>query len=818
MDSLGLELYKVRKKDGQWANESVSSIRRDWRQLYPTNKATRNRSYNMCMQDMKDIEKKFKKSSFKESEMPFHSLPIMHKIINELAESLIQSPPKCEVKATDATAVTDRKRDMGLLQLRKTYEAGLNRVNYAIGEPPTTLDLKKKGKSNIADFDKLGLDESDQEDLSVFEMYLQRMNYEISAQSVVNNVFKVNKFDELNLREALIDIASTVSVCYDTYVDSITGQFKIDKIEPEYAWGIWGNSYDGHDDAAKGWEKPMTLRSFLGVVGDKFDMRRDFADLVWAINNYNGESFTGFNFGRNEIYDTYGRQGYDDQLKEYGCNKSKLMSVNEAYNYNIYFGKVQWYTLDMVGTGYLVNRKTGEQNVASMSFYNYQVDEKLFTEYEYKSETRWVCYEAIYLAQSMNTQKIYKWGEVYLQQPEGAYDEYCIGTLKYYRLPGLSIAEVAKPYIDLANEVYYKIKWIIDRATPRKRQLVFNEIIAMARALGTDKGSLVGKDGKITNDVTDGLEKVFDYLEDHVEYDIRFYPQVRGVEVPQLPSLKAQDEGMDPLAVAMQLILQWAESMIADKIGLNDLRMGNVQKDREPAKMGQMETSYSLNKTGYISRMIQYVKRDVATACLTYTHDVIKYKQSIACKWLQTIMGEEAFAGLSGIENLAPHRIGIFINDYYTAQRKKDIDQAAGMALQKGENGQVGGITLDQWFAITSMEDYKREMKLLSIFRRKEDKKKRARDLQDQKAKMDHEKQMEQEKQKTEQIKGNLAIEKEKVIAEAQKYVADKNYERGIDVKKMTVESEPDKQANKSEAQKQIIEKKDDLKNQEPFK
>lgn len=816
MDSFGLELYRVRKKDGQWANDMVSSLRRDWRPMYPVDKATRNRSYVLCMQSMKKIEDKFKKSSWKENETPFETLPIMHKIINELAEMLIQGAPKAEVKSTDPTAVTDRQQDMNLLKLRKIYEINKNRVNMAIGEPPATLNLKQKGKSNIEDFDKLGLDDKDSEDLSIFEMYLQRLNYEVSAQAVLNNVFKNNKFDELNLREALIDIAATNSICYDTYVDQLTGEQKIVRIDPEYAYGIWGQSYDGSDDVAKGWEKPMTVRTFLGMVGDKFNMERDWPELIWAINYGNQEKFTGFSFGQYS-YDTYGAQAYSKQLEHFGCNQSKMLPINSAYNYNVFGGKCEWYTTDIVGAPHLVDRITGEWGSTTISFDDYKTDKKLFEKYEYKAETKWKAYNAIYLAQTAVSQKIYKWGEVYLQQRYGAYDDYCIGTLKYYRLPGKTIGEVARQYIDLANEAFYKIKWIVNRALPRKRQLIFNEIIAMARALGTDKNGLVTKDGKVSNDVTDSLEKVFNYLEDHVEYDIRFYPQVRGMEVPQLPSLKAVDEGLDPLSTAMQLIQQWAETQVADKIGLNDLRMSNQIKDRQPGKLEQLETQSSLNKTGYISRLIQYMKRDIATSILGYTHDIIKYKQSLPCKWLQTIIGEEAFYGLQGIENVSPHRMGIFINDYYTAQRKREIDQAAMMALQKGEQGQSGGITLDQWYAITQQEDYKREMKLLSIFIRKEDKKKRARDLQDKQMAMQHEKEMEGMRQQTEQMKGQLALQKEQIIAEAQKYVADKNYQRGVDVKQMTVEAEPSKQSSKAESQKQIIEHKQDVKDQSAY-
>ena len=366
----------------------------------------------------------------------------------------------------------------------------------------------------------------------------------------------------------------------------------------------------------------------------------------------------------------------------------------------------------------------------------------------------------------------------------------------------------------MANEAMYKIKWILSNARPRARQLVFNEIIAMAKALGTEKNSMVTKDGVLDNNPTNLLENVFDYLENKVEYDIRFYPQVRGVDVPQLPSLKSPDEGIDPLSVAIQLIEEWAEAQIFDKIGLNDIRRGILQNQREAVAQSKLKTEYSLNQTGYISRIFQFSKKDIATTIANYTHDVIKYKQSTAAKWLKTMIGDEKYDWLSCIGNIAPHRMGIFMNDYTTEKMKRDVDNMVDLAMGKGQQNQPGGITIVQAFFLKATLDYKNEMRLLEIFQRKNDKRLRREKIEDEQRLHNNVMAQKQADKDLVEREGQLAIEKQKLVLDGVKYTADKGYDGKIDVKGMTNENDDKKTRLKTEQEKELQSHKQSLENQ----
>ena len=127
----------------------------------------------------------------------------------------------------------------------------------------------------------------------------------------------------------------------------------------------------------------------------------------------------------------------------------------------------------------------------------------------------------------------------------------------------------------------------------------------------------------------------------------------------------------DPVAIAMQSVVQWAESQVAAKIGMNPMRFGFNPPSRESFKSEQSSVSGSFNSTGYIYRMIQYMKEQIATSTTMYAQTIIQFKDSIPYKWLKTLVGFEAFDGLALLEEFAAHRVGVFVKDEETKYEKQ---------------------------------------------------------------------------------------------------------------------------------------------------
>jgi hypothetical protein len=241
------------------------------------------------------------------------------------------------------------------------------------------------------------------------------------------------------------------------------------------------------------------------------------------------------------------------------------------------------------------------------------------------------------------------------------------------------------------------------------------------------------------------------------------------------------------------------------------MRVGANPPARESGKTEMNTIEYSINATSYIYRMQQNVKMKTATTILNITQDIIKFKDSIPYKWMLTIMGNETFNGLFNLDDYAAHRFGLFIRDYNATAEKQRITQAADISLAKGE------LSFDQWVMVTQVEDFKMAAKMLSLYKSKKEKRERKQKLQE--LKIAQQTQAEAHKQEMERIvtKGKLDIEKAKQEKEGFIAAAQIQADSRIKVKELTIEGEPDKQAQKAMSSNEINKTKEDLKEQAPF-
>jgi hypothetical protein len=226
MEGLAYELYRdiSTPKDAVWADKSLTIIRRDAVPLVNQVRCRENKRYLDSMQPMEDIRNGFKDKKFKER-LAFDPLGIWEPFKNTLVEDILKNPPRAELKATDPTAITDRKKDISLLKNRKIIEGDISKYQQQIGLPGYKYDYNKF-KGNVEEFDNKGLNENDPEDLTFYEENLQRLNYEIAGQSVLNNVMKMCRFDQDIAMKAVRDILAVKALCIQVYVDKITGELK----------------------------------------------------------------------------------------------------------------------------------------------------------------------------------------------------------------------------------------------------------------------------------------------------------------------------------------------------------------------------------------------------------------------------------------------------------------------------------------------------------------------------------------------------------------------------------------------------------------
>lgn len=805
MDSVSFEIYETLDpalKTPEWADKCITILRRDTRPIVDIVWAKDMKQRLFSKQSMEKVKEAFKDKKFKEK-TDFTPIAFLESMRNSMIEEITKNPPKVELKATDPSAVSDRKKDLTLLQSRKLIQGNISNSQQQIQLPPYKFDYKNY-KGNVEEFDKMGLDENDTDDILFYSEELQRLKYELAGQSCINNIMKINRFDEDTARKMVNDVLALKTICLQAYVDRISGQIKYKYLYPETCYGIFGDSNDGNDDICHGWQDTVTIMEWLRMVGNEFNFDRDWQKLLWAMNYCCGYKYTGFR--RNgTMYDCFGNSEWMGKLGLSGEKKSNVCEWTMAYQYKIYVGYIEWATPEATYTAKL-NRNN--PNFAQNINYSDEIEEKESVKGYYKESNHQIqWYSSYYITTTSISQWVYGFGKVQYQQLHGANDEYASGSLIYYREQGATAVEIAEPFMEIGNMAFYKMAWVIDKAKPEEDVYIYDELLQVAKGLQRKYPQMAnGKAPTLDNIITQSIQ----YQRENF-IRIRTFPQIDGKTIGQLPPLEGKRNGIDTLAVALQSVLQWVEGKIAYEIGWNPMRSGANPPPRESNKteMSVVESSY--NSTGYVYRTIQYLKERVATVTLNFTQDIVKFKDSIPYKWLLKIMGNEEFDALKVLEDFCPHRYGLFFRDYNTDFDKQRLIQAADMALGKMQ------ITLDQWFLVTTAEDPKKAMKLLSLYIRKKLKKDRQQAIEDQNRQHQfnmEEKQadmnLEMERRKTEVMKANIAAQG---TIQAAKVQADSR----VQVKELTLDGEGPKQAAKSTAAKEINQDKEKTKEQKVY-
>ncbi len=707
------------KKNYGWCNSVLTSVRINWQGLKNVVQARSNRAVMYSMQTLQKVKDSFDDEEFK-ANVDFKPIPVLEPIVNSIVEDLTKRPPRAEIKAEDPTAINEKREDLELLKFRSILEGDRSELQGRVGLPPYKIPYEKFN-GNVEEFDKMGLDERDPDDVNFYEQNYQRLWYEIGAQSLINNVLKTNQFDKSTLRKLVKDIFWAKAICTQAYVDQVSGEIKYKYIDPQVCRGIFGESNDGKDDVARGWEEMVTVMEWMQMVGNEFDFVKHWKQLLWAINYCNNQKFTGFIRG-GVSYDCCGDSAFMEQIGCAGVKEPTLLNWTMAYKYKVFVGYAEFRTWEATSTK--LTKKTDPDFLEYVP-YQYQITKKKAKEgYEKTSNLQQQWYSCYFLATSTISQYIYKFQKVYYQQISGVNDEYSNGTLCYYQEEGKSAVEIADVYLQLVNFCYYRMLWIIYKAKPDADEFVWEELTQLASTVKQQFPQAgTNNQAPTIQAVIQGLIK--EMRTKHVR--IRTYPRVEGKTVPNIPTIEKQGTGgIDPIAIAMQAIQTWAEGQVAAKIGVNPMRTGANPPSRESTDSENRTLEASYATTGYFYRMVQYLKEHLAISTMNYATDILQYKDSLPYKWIQRIMGNESFAALKALGKVSAHRYGIYVEDYNHQFERERLIQAADIALQQKT------ITLAQWGVVARNHDNPNlGFKILAHLELKAKKKERAQAIQD---------------------------------------------------------------------------------------
>lgn len=634
----------------------------------------------------------------------------------------------------------------------------------------------KEFHGNVPDFNKMGMDPTDQSEVQFFFDTYYKLNYEGYAQNTVMAYLGVNRAED-DIPRYCNDILSVKDVCKQDFISPATGQIVTKYLQPNQVRAIFGNNRDASDAPVRGWERQVTIQEMINILGNAFNFERDWFYLITAINYGNGQKFDGFtrggkNYISQDLIYPESVANMDQPREERSLSLLDYDSY-DTFNYKVYFGYIEW-EQPCVHTEKR-DKVTGRMFTVSNDF-----EPSLKSKYEKEEWGYFVTKVSNYIATGAFSQKLYNYGNLYMAQTKGDSDEYSIGTISIIREEGLSAMEIAELYVDIANYAYYKMLWAIHRSKPDVWSWAYESLREVAMKMnqsvvsGTNAPQKAGGFGDAINNLIDQFDKKL--------FMLHTMPIVNGQPVGGggLPHQKIPG-ALDALAIQLrEMVVEWAEKQIGDKLGLEGIAAANAPNPRDGLKINQVYLQQSKSAIGYIQRMIDSSFRHTARLYLQYIQDILRFPGTLPYKYLLNLVGDEAVEGLASLgTDAAPHRFAIYATSFSIVPEKQQMLQEAQMAFQKGN------LSFVEYQLIKNIEEPIIAAKISAFFqekaeKRKEDQQKAANDFAMQMKKADQ-----QAKFDLEKMVAQFNLERERVRTNGYIYQADKAYQAKIETKQM---------------------------------
>jgi hypothetical protein len=692
------------KKNYNWAHELCTLFRQEWKPVVDRVQAEEGMKYLLSEQSLEKVKSGFEKSGSFATNTEWIAIGVLDRIRNILIAEFLKGVYKPQVEAVDVGADNQRKKDRTLLAGRSTIEGVITDLNRRTGDPPYKMD-SNVFEGNVDAFDQLGLDADNPDDRNFFFSTFHRLWHEIDAQELLAALMQHNEFE--NYVEDLVnDILAKMCVSFQVYASQFTGEIKWHYLKPEDMRAIEGTRPDFKDAVTLGYEKKVSVRQFLDFAGPEFDWVRDRKALANAINTVNGTN-----------YAFVSREGcYEERLVDSGEGGYKtdyvlVASYGTMLKHTVQVGYMEWKSVDQVvkkldrETGFLYPLDPRDKGKEFNPNGRYGKD---ISEY-FKTYKTW------FIDTGGATQMIFRFGPLYHMLSHGAYDEYSSFSLHIYRSKGRPATKIVKPFVDIANKAFYKMLWAIDESTPRVRVLHYDSIAQLVKKLAPKQvqpsafANAAGQMQPARQSIAGQIEDVLSHYRNSLVH-LYSTPEVDGRQMGGNGRPHYIEEGgLDPLAPAMQTVLDWAEAQVSVRLGINGPRDAYTPDPKDGYKKNMAAVEQSRNATYYIPFMLRKIMLNSCTASLNLAQDGIEYETPVL-SFLENLIGTDSLESFRSLNKVPMHSYGIYVDIFNTQQEKDRFMMLVDQAYQRRE------ITISQYTIIQNMDDVKKAGLMLAYY------------------------------------------------------------------------------------------------------
>lgn len=719
--------YDVKKKDKAWIGRLITEFRTNsYKPLYDPAKAEKNRKIINSDDSLENIKLMFKDpKKLEKAGFEFIPIAIIEKIKNLLFGEQCKAEIKASVDMQDPTMEYLRKEDINLLKSKTKIEKAVNKLKASIGLPPEKIG-NEHFNGNYDDFQAMGFDENDPGDVDSFSESVYQLDFEILFQKIINRTFTANSITDYTY-DWLNDALATKTAAWQEFINKLTGEIVIRRIVPEQLWVVKGNSkINQKSDIALGFYELMTVSEFLKRAGDNFDIVKEFNDVLTGVNHKQGTQYTGIRMGDTIL-------GTTNNVCEWSSIQSMKVEIGYTCFKSIDSDQYKEFT-----------NKLGNTKV-------YEIDTTIDNDKGYKKVELFQerTYEAYYIVTGRYEQIVYAGGLVYHGETEGEEDEFANYPLKYIQYEGKTLAEVAYPWIVLAQESFTKFRYLVRKAKEDGRSYNLESLKAVAKAFNVKDGDAAG------------LIEVYEKMEDSVNelYSFPIDDQGKMIQMQGGVNFDRKND-FDTKVTSFKQIIEWAVQMIKNDIGINDLREGANQKTNDVYKLQAAALETSSNATYYVNSIFDNIYTTSGTTILALSLDILRYKDTLPYKWLTGVVGVDGMEKLASLPKLSAHRMDIFVTSFATVQERIRVLQATANALANGQ------ITYADSVLIDNINDHRKAQKLLVIKEQKAIKLKKQEQEQAQANLMALQKQKTQDELMIINAKGKVDLQGKQVLAD----------------------------------------------------
>ena len=769
------------KKGQEWGNKIIMELRRHMKPLVDPKTAMNNMHYLLNTESDDYIKDMFKEKG-KNSKLSFISLAVVEKYRNILIAERDKAGITIGLDTVDPTVVDkERKKDIDMLRYRKAREAAISMLNAKIGEPPFKIN-NTHFSGNIDKFEDLGLDSEDDENLNYFFATHWRLLQESYGEIPLNAIIKHNKLQS-KISFWCNDIMAKKAIASHVYVNKQSGAFEVKYIAPETVRIIAGDSQDMQDCAAIEVCKTVTIAQLIHEIGNEFNPEQDYNFLVSAVNYHHGRKYTGLYNGNSLLYNESGKA-----IPGFGT--SKAMNYSDFMNFTVPLNYIEFKTTDATyikqGTSVHGNKKFFQVEGKT------EVHSDFYTKESYNNE---VTYCAYYIPISSTTQRIFRYGPLFHQTVTGGEDEYSNYSICVYKEVGPTAIDVMKPYIVIIKKAWVKFEWMVQKAKPKGRTYNYEALVEIATKM-VQEGTDANKVSTLLKQFEDGIN------------DIYTIPKVNGERVGGGGSpYYDKANGLDATAKEfLDIILTCSQQMGAD-LGVDSLRSNFSPSPNDGYKLNMQALIQSRNSTEYISIMLLNMFEHIGKQLLLMTQDVIKFKTSLAYKFLVSLVGENTMNAIEYCK-FAHHRLGMYVDSFNRDAERLEIKELAKLAYVNKE------IDLSQFLLINSIDSAKKAGMVLAYEKRRLEKMKMIEIQNAQKNAMELENLKNQNILAQINAKGTIENKGKDIEGGYDVRVAEITANGNIQRKKMDIDATPDKIGLKAQADTKKAEQKFDLQEQ----